>query len=327
MLKTCVIQFILILGLSSYALAVAPEYSIVDKGVIIQGVDGTNPIIYDNDWWDDVFDNNYLWAQVHLGKADLRGNIVTRDMWDHPKYIYSMKKCVDNAHKALREAKDSGLKINQPITPGSDRVLTCPASGKIEDTKSYPTPGSRLIVQQAKKASSNKPLVIIAGGPLTTIANALLTNPEIADRIIVFALSIHSYAYNGKDGWSGYIVAKKTRMVEWATGSFWDKNSVFAPKHFENLPDNPFCKDMKCLINTELGQLNQLGDGAPLVWLYNTKCWNGAKIRKAVWNKKKVDFIEDKEGDILDIPKANTDLDESRKEFFRVISDTNLFNN
>jgi len=177
------VVFLMILAVS--ALAVVPEYTVDAGGVHIQGVDARNPLIYDNDWWDDVFDNNYLWAQVHLGNVDLRGNIVSRDMWDHPNYLYPMQKCIDNAEKALKEARESGLRIEPGITVGSDRVLDRPASGVIEDTKSFPSPGSRLIVQEANMATKERPLVIVAGGPLTTIANALLTNPEIADRIIV----------------------------------------------------------------------------------------------------------------------------------------------
>jgi hypothetical protein len=137
-----------------------------------------NPIIYDNDWWFDLFDNNYLWAQASLGEVNLRGNIVSRDMWEWQKgYLYPMEKCVKDAQKALKLARDAGLKNIPELTLGSERVLERPGSGKIEDTKSRPTPGSRLIVVEAKKASAKKPLLVIAGGPMTTVANALLTNP------------------------------------------------------------------------------------------------------------------------------------------------------
>ena len=53
--------------------AEVPQHSIVDGEVRLDGVGPDNPIIYDNDWWYDVFDNNYLWAQASLGKANLRG--------------------------------------------------------------------------------------------------------------------------------------------------------------------------------------------------------------------------------------------------------------
>ncbi|MCL4788903.1 MAG: hypothetical protein KJ070_19260 [Verrucomicrobia bacterium] len=85
-------QSLLLLGLacalnlaSTVASAVVPEHSVENGSVRLAGVGPNNPIIYDNDWWFDVFDNNYLWAQASLGAAHLRGNIVSRDMWDWQK--------------------------------------------------------------------------------------------------------------------------------------------------------------------------------------------------------------------------------------------------
>ena len=309
--------------------AVVPDYSVDAQGVHLKGVGPDNPIIYDNDWWFDVFDNNYLWAQASLGNARLRGNIVTLDMWDWQKgYHYKMRQCVEDAEKALKLARSSGLRNIPDLTLGSERVLERPPNGRIEDTQAHPTAGSRLIVAEAKKASPEKPLLIVVGGAMTTVANALLTNPEIAPNIVVFGLTVSSYGYNGKDGWSSHIVAKKAPLVEWATRSFWDKDSVFKAEHFSVLPDNPFTEDMKKFIKTNLGRANQLGDGAPLVWLYNHHCWEGVKVRKAVWRGPATEFVEvesGEQGDVLDIPKAQTNLEECRKEFFRVLTHPSLF--
>ena len=316
-----------LLGCGSGAIrAAVPDYTIENGAVMIRGVDGSNPILYDNDWWFDVFDNNYLWAQASLGNANLVGNIVSRDMWDWEKgYLYPMKQCVEDAKKAIQRARQSGLKNIPDATPGSNRILQAPPSGNIDDTVTYPTEGSRLIVREARKASPERPLVIIAGGPLTTVANALLTDPDIAPHLVVFALTVSYYGYNGKDGWSAYIVAKRTRLVEWATGQFWVKGSVFQPSHFDGLPDNPFCDEMKAFIRKDLGWANQLGDGAPLVWLYDPQCWTGARIRKAVWRGKAVDFVESEKGDVLDIPRDNTDLSRCRQEFFRVLENPDVY--
>ncbi len=207
--------------------AIVPEHSFADGALHLKGVGPESPIIYDNDWWSDVFDDNYLWAQASLGKVNLRGNIVSRDMWDWQKgYHYSLEQSLKDAEKALKLARDSGLKNIPDLTPGSDRVLVRPASGRIEDTVPHPTPGSRLIAAEAKKTSPEKPLLVIVGGPQTTVANALLTNPEIAPNLVVFNLTVNG-GYNGKDGWSAYIVAKRTRYVDWGGGEFWDKDSVF----------------------------------------------------------------------------------------------------
>ncbi len=306
--------------------AIVPEYCVGDGGVVIEGVDGGNPILYDNDWWFDVFDNNYLWAQASLGRARLVGNVVTRDMWDWESgYQYSMEQCMADAEKALVVARNSGLAGVPDMTRGADRVLERPASGRIEDTLVQSTAGSRLIVEEARKASPGRPLVVIAGGPLTTVANALLTEPDIAPNVIVFSLTVSFYGYNGKDGWSAYIVAKRTRLVEWATGSFWERGSVFRPEHFQGLPDNAFCREMQGFIRSDLGMANQLGDGAPLVWLYDPGCWTGARVREAVWKGKAVEFTLAAEGDVLDIPRDQTDLERSRAEFFRVLENPRVY--
>jgi len=67
-----------------------PAYTVENGAIHIAGVGPDNPILYDNDWGFDVFDNNYLLAQASLGHANLRGNIISRDMWDGEKgYHYT----------------------------------------------------------------------------------------------------------------------------------------------------------------------------------------------------------------------------------------------
>jgi len=93
-------------------------------------------------------------------------------------------------------------------------------------------------------------------------------------------------------------------------------------------PKNPFCDDMRRLIQGNLGQANQLGDGAPLVWLFDPKCWSGVEIHRADFKGKAVEFTLAKQGDtgdVLVISKANTDMKECATEFFRVLRDPALF--
>jgi hypothetical protein len=314
--------------MGSTARGEVPEFRVADGKVTLQGVGPDNPIIYDNDWWFDVFDNNYLWAQASLGAADLRGNVVSRDMWDWQKgYLYSFEQSWEDAEKAIKLARDSGLKNIPDLTRGSDRALERPESGRIEDTMPHPTAGSRLIVAQAQRATPQKPLLVIAGGPQTTVANALLTNPEIAPNMIVFNLTVNG-GYNGKDGWSAYIVAKKTRSVDWGGGDFWDRDSVFQAADFDLLPENPFTSDMKRFIRTDLGRANQLGDGAPLVWLWQPKCWTDAVVKGVEFHGNSMRYTavsERNEGDVLVIPKQSTNLQLSREEFFRVLKTPDLF--
>lgn len=310
------------------ALAIAPRCSTDNNSIHIENINSDNPLIYDNDWWFDVFDKNYLFAQASLGNANLRGLIVSRDMWDWQKgYLYRFEQCWEDAQKAINLARQAGLKnIPDPVR-GSDRVLMRPDSGRIEDTKPHSSPGSNLIISEARKASSRKPLIIVCGGPLTTVANALLIAPEIASNIIVFNLTVNG-GYNGKDAWSVYIVTRRAPYVDWGGGEFWDKDSVFTIDDFKSLPDNPFTLEMKRLIATPLGRANQLGDGAPLLWLWQPSCWRAAAPYKSIWRNNVVQFeptASEKEADLLVIPKSATDLKSCRQEFFRVLNNPALF--
>ena len=123
-------------------------------------------------------------------------------------------------------------------------------------------------------------------------------------------------------------MAKRTYSIDWGGGQFWDKDSVFRAEHFNSLPDNPCTADMKRLIRTNLGRANQLGDGAPLVWLFDPKCWTGAALKKATFNGETMKYqnaATHEEGDVLVIPKSKNNLTASRTEFFRVLKTQNLF--
>jgi hypothetical protein len=94
---------------------------------------------------------------------------------------------------------------------------------------------------------------------------------------------------------------------------------VFAQQDFQHLPENEFNNDMKRLINTELGQLNQLGDGAPIVWLWDNSCWLDAKVVSVDFKAPATVFVDGSDADVLMIPKEKTNLGAMRKEFFQVI--------
>ena len=174
--------------------AIVPEHKVEDGAVRLAGVGPDNPILYDNDWWFDVFDNNYLWAQASLGQSNLRGNIVSRDMWDWQKgYHYSLNQSWQDAEKALKLARDSNLKR---------------------------------------------------------------------------------------------------------------------------------------FIKMDLGRANQLGDGAPLVWLFQPNCWTGAEVHRAEFQGATMRYVPvpaGGTGDVLVIPKAATALPACREEFFRVLRDPMVY--
>lgn len=78
MWRICVAVIVAATVAPQCASALPPEYRMVDGRLIVAGVSPDCPMIYDNDWWQDVPDAAYLWTKASLGECDLRGNIITR---------------------------------------------------------------------------------------------------------------------------------------------------------------------------------------------------------------------------------------------------------
>lgn len=53
------------------------------------------PIVYDNDWLKDTTDDEYLFARAHLGRANLKGIVLSKDQWDHGRQ-YKVKDGLDD---------------------------------------------------------------------------------------------------------------------------------------------------------------------------------------------------------------------------------------
>ncbi len=287
---------------ASTAWATPPKYQIENGKLLLVNVSPDCPMIYDNDWWIDVPDAAYLWMKASQGKCDLRGNIVSRDMWDWQNgYTYKMQQCVDECLKLREAANASGLdmqRIPKPVL-GADQALQRPASGKIEDTKFVRTPGGDLIVTEAKRASPKRPLLVFAGGPCTTVAQAYLTDASIADRMIVF--QIDGGAYNGKDAWSWEIVKQRCRFANWARGYFWRDIAEWKAERFNELPKNPLGDLLRKYASSSLGKANQWGDGPWIFYTFDRTC---------------LTRVADYDGYAITVPKDGTNTDRMAREFF-----------
>lgn len=76
------------------------DYKLTKGGLVIKNVSPSCPMIYDNDWWGDTPDKDYLWIKASSGKINLCGNIVTRDMWNWQKaYLYKLQQGISDARK------------------------------------------------------------------------------------------------------------------------------------------------------------------------------------------------------------------------------------
>lgn len=129
--------------------------------------DSAHPIIYDNDDTVDVYTDDYLMALASAGEINLAGMITSTSIAPFNKYVPSKyyEQAVADREAGVARARKSGFRnIPDPVR-GVKGHLAEPASGRIEDTQPIGSEGSRQIVRQAKRATFDRPLVIVAGGP------------------------------------------------------------------------------------------------------------------------------------------------------------------
>jgi hypothetical protein len=205
-----------------------------------------SPIIYDNDWLKDTNDDEYLFAKASLGQAHLKGLILTRDQWDRGRQ-YKLADGLNDFESALAIVRQSGFKNVPAITIGVERFLEKPKSGRVEDTKPVPSAGTDLIVREARNATPEKPLIVIVGGSLLTVASAYLTDPTIADRMVVLMTDLTGY--NGPDSWANFVVASRCKLVNFGAQRVWwpqgDLPPSMPPDRFGDLPGSPVTQEMK----------------------------------------------------------------------------------
>lgn len=297
------------LALAGASLATPPRYETRDGVLRVEGASAGSPVIYDNDWWTDVPDAAYLWAKASLGACDLRGNVITRCTFGWEKgYAHKMEEQTRDCDKLLTAARRSGLRnIPDPVL-GATEALRKPASGRERDTRFAESPGSRLIVAEARKASAEKPLLVFCGGSCTTVATAYLADPSIADKVIVF--QIDGGGYNGSDGWAWAIAMRHFRFANWARGYFWKEVGTWDATAFEKLPRNPLGDLLRGYARSGLGRANQWGDGAWVFYLFDRRCLTRA---------------EDYDKQAITVPRGGTDAKRMAAEFFATMTDERVY--
>ncbi len=184
-----------------------------------------NPTIYINDAPDSVFTDAYMYALAANDDVKLVGVISSG--------VDCKCAAGDNIDSSPRRrqwigaARDAGFQNVPDDTVGGFAVpMTRPASGLIQDTLRAPSAGSQLIVDQAKLASRDVPLVIVSGGPIATLANAYLQEPSITQTVVVSWLA-GSLTKDGlldlangwvTDPWAAEIVLRNFRTFIYPVG-------------------------------------------------------------------------------------------------------------
>lgn len=190
--------------------------------------DARNPIILDNDWNDDVYTDEYLLALASAQQIDLRGIIASVNTPDYnpyyrsisppPTVLSSRQAVVDHArHDGFRHLPDPIMGVvGQFESRKPDDWKTAPDAA-IDETKPFGSPGTTMIVETARAASKERPIVVVCGGELTCPVDAYLTDPSIADKMIIAWLGggfDNAGKYNGwADPWAAFIALRRLRMV------------------------------------------------------------------------------------------------------------------
>ena len=278
------------------------------------------PVIYDNDDHRDVYTDEYLLSLSSLGEIDLKGIITTYSPYEYELFVKGRE-------EIMALAKKSGLKRLPKLFKGTNKKLSQPQNNKIEETKPLDIDGSHFIVEIAKKCTSSKPLVVISGGQLTSIANAYLLDKSISGKIVVMGIfGANELTYNaGLDSWAWTIILAKFRVVAISDkdgGVVFNKPPVVPKKRIlTELDQNiPFFKWMYIKKHpTNSGPDEADYDGAPAILItkpdYVTK-WKTFRFEGIDVQGKPV-LTEDNNGTILQAEDATQDI--ATNEFWRVM--------
>ncbi len=299
------------------------------KGLYIHGItvkegkEVKNAVIYDNDVFNDVFEDEWMFCMHSLGKMNLAGLIITpvlTDGWGFPH-----PEMIPTGEEARRLAMESGIKELPPVTVGSLADSEKEAEGIMSE-------GAKLyvkLINEAYKKNPKLPVIINMGGQSATLASAYCIDPSIADKCIVYYTDID--VYNGHYEWASKLVAKHFRVVSWGDKNWWivkdaqnKWNVLPRPEHARAADNDENSGEWAILTSTGIPMLKQMvhqfrnrreysnddehiygdsyGDGTFMhAWLPGM--FSGAEIRKI------------RESDVLHITRFTAEDEAEVKEF------------
>lgn len=182
---------------------------------VAEGRPVNNPVIYDNDVYDDVFDDELVFVMASLGEMRLAGLIVTPVLTDF--WGFSRPEWIQTAIDSRGRAEASGLRMDRipRITVGSQAASEKAAEG-------VDSPGARLyvrIINDQYRHDPSRPVLIGIGGQGATLASAFQIDPSIAMKCIVYYTDIK--VYNGHYSWASELIARHFRVVSWGDDHWW----------------------------------------------------------------------------------------------------------
>lgn len=191
------------------------------KGLYIHGItvkEGTqvkNPVIYDNDVYDDVFEDEWMYAMASLKKLKIAALIITpvlTDGWGfyHPDWIKT-------AHDSRNNALNSGIKEKH-----LPEIVIGTEANNEKEGENKPSEAAHLyvkIINEQYKRNPKLPVIVNIGGQGATLASAYCIDPSIAEKCVVYYTDVR--VYNGHYEWASKLVAKHFRVVSWGDDNWW----------------------------------------------------------------------------------------------------------
>jgi hypothetical protein len=246
-----------------------------------------------------------LVAQGHL---QLKGWIVTKDFTVYPERTLAQQ--IANCLEMREIVRHSGFHVQVEPVAGSAATLNPSFTGRLIDMQPQPSAGASLILAEAARATRDRPLVILAGGPLTTIASAYLLDPTVVNRVVVVAM--YSDRINAHDSLANYLVAQKFRFIHWGRGYVYPFEAL--PTQWARLPTHA-----GGLFARSQLQSNGRGFGdLPLAWLLlEPKAFSGVTAQNLRQAPLRVEAVpQGQNGDFWDIERSHVDFDFMVKAFY-----------
>jgi len=217
-----------------------------------------NPVLLSNDDTDLFFSAEYGLALTHTGEIDLRGVQITHQIIDErdrkkPRRdgepeIAQRKRWREMVQEFAR-LRQGGLRFTTQPVLGSMEYLKRPASGRLEDTVPIQSPAVKQLLNEARKATPKRPLVVLASGAYTDVASAWLLDHDVSKRMVV--ITRDRFPNGIKDSWGYTIVLEKYRCV--ICNVLLPENAV---RHFTRLDGTrwAFLADRASPRDTDFGQ-------------------------------------------------------------------------
>jgi hypothetical protein len=176
-------------------------------------VDERNPVILDNDTFENDWSGEYLTLLANSGGPRIAGIIASAS-----PYWTDAAANATGWGKLVAAARASGLKNIPDVTMSAGLPLVRPADGQVDSTTPNNAMGAQLIVNLSRQLSTpSRPLVVLCAVPLTNLADAYLIDHSVVNRVVIVAtlgeLGTPLAMMNGPNGdldpWADWIVAQR----------------------------------------------------------------------------------------------------------------------